>query len=81
MWQFERKIISFEVTVTETFRQNKHNKLIISNSKVQMCGFYYLSWIYDICLHCSKSDIIAENNGSCRDHKEQGVPKDSLLDP
>ena len=39
MGQFERKIISFEVTVTESFRQNKHNKLIISNSKVQMCGF------------------------------------------
>ena len=62
MGQFERKIISFEVTVTETFRQNKHNKLIISNSKVQMCQFYYFLWIYDICLHCSKSDIIDENN-------------------
>ena len=63
MGQFERKIISFEVTVTEIFRLNKHNKLIISNSKVQMCGFYYLLWnYYDICLHCSKSDIIAENN-------------------
>ena len=62
MGQFERNIISFEVTVTETFRQNKHNKLIISDSMVQMCGFYYFLWIYDICLHCSKSDIIAENN-------------------
>ena len=38
MGQFERKIISFEVTVTEMFRPNKHNKPIISNSKVQMCG-------------------------------------------
>ena len=62
MGQFERKIISFEVTVTEIFRPNKHSKLIISNSKVQMCGFYYFLWNYDICLHCSKSDIIAENN-------------------
>ena len=52
MGQFEGKIISFEVTVTETFRQNKHNKLIISA---------YV-WIYDICSHCTKSDIIAENN-------------------
>ena len=62
MGQFERKIISFEVTVTETVRQNKHNKLIISNSNVQMCRFYYFLWIYDICSHCSKSDIIGENN-------------------
>ena len=62
MGQFERKIISFEVTVTETFRQSKHNKLIISNSRVQMCGFYYFLWTYHISLHCSKSDIIAENN-------------------
>ena len=49
MGQFKRKIISFEVTVTE-------------NSKMQMCGFYYFLWIYDTCLHYSKSDIIAENN-------------------
>ena len=62
MGQFERKIISFQVTATEVFRQNKHNKFIISNSKVQMCGFYYFLWIYDICLHHSKSDIIAEIN-------------------
>ena len=61
MGQFERKINSFEVTVTEMFRLNKH-KPIISNSKVQMCGFYYFLWNYDICLHCSKSDNIAENN-------------------
>ena len=27
MAQFERKIISFEVTVAESFTQNKHNKL------------------------------------------------------
>ena len=60
MGQFERKIISFEVTVTELFRQNKITNL--SNSKVQLCGFYYFLWIYDICLHYSKSDIIAENN-------------------
>ena len=60
MGQFEKKIISFQVT--EIFRQNKHNRLIISNSKMQMCGFYYFLWIYDICLHCSKSNIIAENN-------------------
>ena len=26
MGQFDRKIISFEVTVTEIFEQNKHNK-------------------------------------------------------
>ena len=62
MGQFERKNISFEVSVTEFFRQNKHNKLIMSNSKVQMYLFYYFLWIYDICLHCSKSDIIPENN-------------------
>ena len=66
MGQFERKIISFEVTVhwtvTEIFRQNKHNKLIVSNSKMEICEFYYFLWIYDICLHCSKSDVIAENN-------------------
>ena len=62
MGQFKRKIISFEVTVTEVIRQNKRNKLIVSNSKVQMCGFYYFLWIYDISLHCSKSDNIAENN-------------------
>ena len=62
MVQFKRKIISFEVILTELFRQKKHNKLIISNSKVQMCGFYYFLWIYDICLHCLKSDIIPENN-------------------
>ena len=62
MGQFERKIISFEVTVTEMFRPNKRNKLIISNSKVQMCRFYYFLWNYDICLHCSKSDIIDENS-------------------
>ena len=62
MGQFERKIISFEVTVTEIFRPNKHNKLIISDSKEQMSGFYYFLWNYDICLHCSKSDITAENN-------------------
>ena len=59
MGQFERTIISFQVTVTEIFRQNK---LVISNSKVQICGFYYFLWIYDICLRCSKADIIAENN-------------------
>ena len=45
MGQFERKIISFEVTVTEIFRQNKHNKLVISNSKVQMCGFMKFVYI------------------------------------
>ena len=45
MGQFERKIISFEVTVTEMFRPNKHNKPIISNGKVQMCGFYYFCGI------------------------------------
>ena len=62
MGQFERKIISFQVTVTEILRQNKRDKLIISNSRVHMCGFYYFLWIYDICLHCSKSDITDENN-------------------
>ena len=68
MGQFERKIISFQVTLTEISRQNKHDKLIKSCSKVQMSGFYYFLWIYDICLHCSKSDITVENNSmvSCR---------------
>ena len=67
MGQFERKIISSEVTVTEVFRQNrqnKHNKLMVLNSKVHTCGFYYFLWIYDICLHCSKSDVVAENNST-----------------
>ena len=32
------------------------------NSKVQMCVFYYFLWIYNICLYCSKIDIITENN-------------------
>ena len=27
-----------------------------------MSGFYYFLWIYDICLHCLKSDILVENN-------------------
>ena len=27
-----------------------------------MSGFYYFLWIHDICLHCSKSDILVENN-------------------
>ena len=62
MGQFEQNIISFDVTATEIFRLNEHNKLIISDSKVQMFEFYYFLWNYEICLHCSKSGIIAENN-------------------
>ena len=57
MGQFERKIISFEVTVTDIFKQNKHKLSVVKNTEDSMT-----LWIYDICLHCSKFDIIVKKN-------------------
>ena len=38
MGQFKRKIISFEATVTEIFKQNKHNKLsVVQKNEKNLC--------------------------------------------
>ena len=43
MGQFERKIISFEVTVTESFKQNKH-KLSETFSDAKKLSIFINIW-------------------------------------
>ena len=38
MGQFERKIISFEVTVTEIFKQNKHKLSVVQKTEHLICN-------------------------------------------
>ena len=62
MGQFERKI-PFEATVKELFRQNKHKELIISHSKVQMCGFMILVYsVLNLILQLKTSPCISLTN-------------------